>query len=80
MKKKQKATVSQEEREEAIYQSLKEKGDQTLRAIAHLLASKQGAELFGKTEFELRDLVHDLGAASLETAANLESKKGVSGS
>lgn len=45
------------------------------RQLARLLASKDDAHLLGRTEFELRDALHDLGAKTLETALN-ERKKG----
>ena len=41
-----------------------------------LMASKKNDQLFGKTEFELRDLVHRIGAITLEAAANERRKKG----
>jgi len=44
--------------------------------VAKLLASKADRELFGETEFELRERVHRLGAASLEEAAKWRQKKG----
>jgi hypothetical protein len=40
------------------------------------LASKADPELFGKTEYELRDRVHHLGAEALQVAANERQKKG----
>ena len=48
--------------------------EETLR-IARLLASKPDAELFGQTEYEVRDRVHALGAQALQTALQ-ERKKG----
>lgn len=39
-----------------------------LLRIARLLVSKDEAHTFGQTEFQLRDLVHRLGANALETA------------
>ena len=45
------------------------------RRLARLLASKSDAQVLGQTEFEVRDLVHRLGARALETALN-ERKKG----
>jgi hypothetical protein len=45
--------------------------------MARLLASKQDHELFGQTEYQLRDIVHGLGAKALQAAANERSKKGV---
>ena len=43
--------------------------------VARLFAGKPTEQLLGKTEFELRDRLHLLGAASLE-AALAERKKG----
>ena len=36
------------------------------RRVAQLLASKADAQLLGHTEFQLRDRLHQLGAASLQ--------------
>jgi hypothetical protein len=65
----------QAERAEAIYQQLRQAGDARLRELAALLASKPDHQLLGQTEFEVRDLVHKLGAEALETAAR-QRKKG----
>ena len=45
------------------------------RRLARLLAAKPDAQLLGKTEFEVRDSVHRLGAKALEAALD-ERKKG----
>jgi len=45
------------------------------RRVARLFASKPDSQLLGKTEFELRDRLMHLGAATLE-AALAERKKG----
>ncbi len=37
-----------------------------LLAVARLLVSKQSTHLFGAAEFQLRDLVHRLGAKALQ--------------
>jgi hypothetical protein len=47
-------------------------------AMARMLVAKKSEELLGKTEFELRDRVHRLGADVLETALH-ERKKGGTG-
>jgi hypothetical protein len=47
--------------------------------IARLLVSKPDAEFFGKTEFELRDRVHEIGAQALETALQERKKGGTTG-
>jgi hypothetical protein len=61
--------------EERIYQGLRQACDDDLREMAKLLASKPYKDLLGQTEFEVRDLAHDLGAKALQTALN-ERKKG----
>lgn len=61
--------------EERIYQGLRQSCDSDLRRMAKLLASRPYQQLLGRTEFEVRDLVHDLGATALQTALN-ERKKG----
>jgi hypothetical protein len=43
--------------------------------LARLLASKTDTQLLGRTEFEVRDAVHRLGAQAIETALR-ERKKG----
>ena len=59
---------------ERLYQALRAASDAELRQIAHLLASKPDDQLLGHTEFEVRDLVHKIGATALETA--LQERKG----
>ena len=61
--------------EERIYQGLRQACDRDLRKMAQLLAAKPYRQLLGRTEFEVRDLVHDLGARALQTALD-ERKKG----
>lgn len=64
------------EEEQRIYELLGKVSDQELRRMAKLLAGKGDAELFGRTEFELRDRVHSLGAQALEAVAKERQKKG----
>jgi hypothetical protein len=68
-------TADQAELEERFYQGLRQSFDSDLRKMAKLLASKPYKQLLGPTEFEVRDLAHDLGAKALQTALN-ERKKG----
>jgi hypothetical protein len=70
-------TNEQELQADIIYGQLKTVGDAKMREIARLLASKDDHQIFGDTEFEIRDLVHQLGAESLATAT--EAKKRVLG-
>lgn len=62
--------------EQRIYELLGKVSDQELRRMAKLLAGKGDHELFGQTEFELRDRVHALGARALEAVAAERQKKG----
>jgi hypothetical protein len=62
--------------EQVLYERLKEATDADLRRMAKLLTVKSDKDLFGKTEFDLRDRVHDLGAKALEIAADERQKKG----
>jgi hypothetical protein len=65
--------------ERRLYERLKEATDDDLRRMAKLLTVKSSKDLFGKTEFDLRDRVHELGAKALEIAADERQKKGSSG-
>jgi hypothetical protein len=58
---------------QALAVRLRELADEELVAMARLLVSKPEQEIFGDTEFELRDLVLKLGAKALE--ASLHQKK-----
>jgi hypothetical protein len=66
----------QARRAEQLLESLKASTEHDLRAIAELLASKPDSQLFGQTEFQLRDLAHRLGAKALQTAAEQRKKGG----
>src|SRR6266404_6650621 len=59
-----------------IYNRLGSLFDEERMRMARLLASKADRELFGKTEYEVRDRVHRLGAEVLQTAADERQKKG----
>jgi len=50
-----------------------------LEAAAALVASKADGELFGQTEFQIRDMVHRIGAAVLDAALEERKKGGTSG-
>ena len=66
----------QEAESQRIYERLRGAFDEELKTMARLMASKPNHQLFGQTEFELRDRVHELGARVLETAADERQKKG----
>ncbi len=69
--------LTPEQRDEAqrIERILMESVRNEIRSIAELLASKPDRQLLGQTEFEVRDLVHKIGAKAIETALD-ERKKG----
>ena len=60
------AIIGRKAQEEALY-------------MARLLASKKDSEIFGQTEYEIRDCVHKLGAHALETALSERKKRGTKG-
>lgn len=66
----------QEVEAQRIYERLRGAFDEELKTMARLMASKPNDQLFGQTEFDLRDRVHELGARVLETAADERQKKG----
>jgi hypothetical protein len=71
------ATDEQQQAEaQRIYDRLGPIFEEERRRLANLLASKGNHELFGQTEYEVRDRVHHLGAKALETAADERQKKG----
>jgi hypothetical protein len=47
--------------------------------MARLLVSKPDSEIFGQTEFELRDSAHRVAAHALETALQERKKGGTKG-
>lgn len=71
-------TAEQEVEARRIFEQLKDKADADLMALARLLASKETGELFGRTEFEVRDRVHAIGAQALESALEGRKKRGTS--
>jgi hypothetical protein len=70
-------TPAQVEAAERIYQAMRPACEEELRRIARLLASKPDDKLLGKTEFEVRDRVHSIGAKAIETALNERKKGGI---
>jgi len=72
--------ADQQAEAERIYQRIRGAFDDEARRMSQLMASKADGQIFGQTEFELRDRVHELGAEVLEATAAERSKKGVPGS
>jgi hypothetical protein len=64
-----------------IYERIRGAFDEEARRLAMLMASKETRQIFGETEYQIRDRVHALGAQVLEaTAAERVKKGGLSGS
>lgn len=74
-------TLTPEPQAEAqpIADTLMEAAREEISAIAELLASKPDHQLLGRTEFEVRDRVHKIGAKAIETALNGRKKGGIQG-
>ena len=72
-------TPEQEAEAQRLADSIAVKTKEELLRITRLLVSKQDHELFGETEFEVRDLVHKIGARAIETAVNERKKGGTRG-
>lgn len=71
-------TMSEQERQqeiERVAKILQEKLAGDLLEVARLLVSTKDSEIFGKTEFVLRDRMHQMGAKAIETVLE-ERKKG----
>ena len=64
----------QAERAREIYEQLRQTHDEKLQELAALLASKPDSQLLGQIEFEVRDLVHQIGAEAIDTAARQRKK------
>lgn len=72
------AALSAEQQSEAdlIYERIRGAFDQEARRLAELMASKATRDIFGETEYQIRDRVHALGAEVLAATAEERVKKG----
>ena len=70
--------MSPEQFEEAqrIYEVTQQATEDELWRMACLMASKEHGAMLGQTEFRLRNLVHRIGAITIENAVNERRKKG----
>jgi len=69
----------QEAEAQRLADAIATKTKEDLLRITRLLVSKKDHELFGETEFQVRDLVHEIGARAIETAVNERKKGGTKG-
>ena len=72
-------TPEQQSEAQRIADILMQAAREEVVAISELLASKPDHKLLGKTEFEVRDRVHKIGAKAIETALNQRKKGGTKG-
>src|SRR5207247_11383956 len=72
-------TAEQEAEAQRIFATLRETTDADLLALARLLAAKSDGEVFGQTEFEVRDRVHAIGAKAIETTLAGRTTRGIRG-
>ncbi len=69
----------QQEQAERIYQTLLKAAAVDLRGIAELLASKPDHQVLGRAEFQVRDMIHALGAKAIQAALDERKKGGTAG-
>ena len=72
-------TPEQEAEAQRLAALFAERAKAEILQMARLLVSKKDHEIFGKTEFEMRDRVHELGAHFIETALAERKKGGTKG-
>jgi hypothetical protein len=72
-------TPEQEAEAERMAAIIGRKAQEEALHMARLLASKNDSEIFGQTEYEIRDCVHKLGAHAIETALAERKKGGTKG-
>ena len=72
-------TPEQEAEAQRLAETVALKAKDELLQLARLLVSKRDDQIFGETEFQVRDLVHRIGARAIETAVNERKKRGTKG-
>jgi hypothetical protein len=70
-------TPEQEAQAKRIAEIISQKVQNEALQMARLLVSKPDREFFGKTEYEIRDRVHRIGACAIETALEERKKGGI---
>lgn len=74
-----KLTAEQEVEAQRLAGIIGKKAQEEALEMARLLVSKPDGEIFGKTEYEIRDRMHRLGAHAIETALTERKKGGTKG-
>lgn len=68
--------AEQQAEADLIFEQIRRPFEEEARLLAVLMASKQTRQIFGETEYQVRDRVHALGAQVLEATAQVRVKKG----
>ena len=72
-------TPEQEAEAQVVFQRLKVAFEREALQLARVMASKEDRQVLGRTEFEVREHVHRLGAQVLESVLQERKKKGTRG-
>ena len=72
-------TPDQQAEADRLHAALTTAAAADLRDLAELLAAKADGDLLGPTEFQVRDLVHQIGAKAIATALAERKKGGTTG-
>jgi hypothetical protein len=72
-------TAQQREQADRIEDLLKGAAAVEIRRIAELMASKKNGELFGQTEYQIRDILLGLGSRAFDAALSERKKGGIKG-
>ncbi len=70
-------TDEQEAEAKRVAELVKQAAEAEVLNMVRLMVSKNDDALFGETEFQVRDILHRLGAKMIETVANERRKKGI---
>jgi hypothetical protein len=68
-------SAEQEAEAQVLFQRLKSVFEREALQLARVMASKEDGQVLGRTEFEVRDQVHRLGAQVLEAVLQERKKK-----
>ena len=60
---------------DALHKDMIEAVGEDLATLSQLLAGKTDATIFGDTEFQVRDLVHAIGAKAMQVAVDAKKKR-----
>jgi hypothetical protein len=69
-------TPEQEAHAQELAQTVFHSLEADILQMTRLLASKSDHQVLGQTEFQIRDLVHKIGAKTIQTELNARQKKG----